>query len=89
MRRGVPLAYLYEHLGEPGLRESRRDDTALISVALWPHDWNESRVPCQGIKMVPAGLAETPGEDWFVMPCALHENLFLQFPEAPIGTPMW
>lgn len=39
--------------------------------------------------MVPAGLAETPDEDWFVMPCALHENLFLQFPEAPIGTPMW
>lgn len=89
MRRGIPLAYLYEKLGEPALRESRRNDTALIAVALWPHDWNESKIPCQGIKMVPREVEEAPDDDWFVMPCALHENLFLHFPEAPVGTPMW
>jgi hypothetical protein len=89
MRRGIPLSYLYEQLGEPALRESHRTDTSLVSVALWPHDWNESRVPCTGIKMVPRDMEEVPDDDWFVTPCTLHENLFLHFPEAPIGTPMW
>lgn len=89
MRRGVPRAYILQTLGEPSLSESHKNDFAFITVALWNHDWSESKVPCTATKMVPPDRDDVPEDDWFVTPCQIHEHLFAQFPEAPVGTPMW
>ena len=89
MRRGVPRAYLSEVLGEPTLSDSHKNDFAFITVAVWTHGWNESKVPCTATKMVPPNREDVPDDDWFISPCQMHEHLFSQFPEAPAGTPMW
>ncbi len=88
MRRGVSLSRLVEILGEPAHKDGARMELYRISAVMWPCASEQNMQACSASKFIPLDGEEFPDGNWMIQPCAVHADLFDEYPLVEVGDPV-